>query len=124
MTSIYAATAARALATIRRKGGTVLFATTSGRVYDADTGQWTGGAPVTASGWAVQEEDDPMRISALGLSLVDPVTLLVAAFGLGIVPATNMAMTWAEVIYTVKNVEALAPDGTTPITYSVIGSRE
>jgi hypothetical protein len=123
VTSIYAATAQRALATIRKKGAPFTLTTASGRVYDPDLGTWTGGAPVVATGYAVQDEDDPMRFSALSLTLVDPVTLLAAAFGLAVVPAPNMALTWAGVIYTVKNVEAIAPDGTA-IVYTLIGSRE
>lgn len=121
--SSYVAEAASARADIAAAGAPVTFTTASGRVYDPDTGLWSGGTPVTTTGSAIQVKDDPMRFSALGLQIADPITLLVAAAGLTLVPSPNIAMTWRGVIYTVKNVEALAPNGS-PITYTVIGSRE
>lgn len=121
--SQYTAIAQRTLALIRRKGAAVTFTTVTGRVYNDTTGTWTGGDPVIATGVAVQSEDDPVRFSALNLTLVDPITLTVAAHGLSTVPAPNMALSWAGVTYTVKNVEAVAPDGVA-IIYTVIGSRE
>lgn len=121
--SAYATIAQRARATIARKGGPVTFTTTTGRVYNEDTGVWTGGAPVVASSVAVQEEDDPERFRVLGLTLNDPVTLLVAALGLALTPLPNMALGWGGAIYTVKSAEVLKPDGRTAITYRVIGDR-
>jgi hypothetical protein len=121
--STYTAVAERAAARIRKKGGPVVFTTTTGRVYDPDAGTWTGGAPVTATSHAVQDEDDPELFRALGLTLHDPVTLLVAAQGLSFRPVADMAMSWGGLIYTVKACEALKPDGVTPITYTVIGDR-
>jgi hypothetical protein len=121
--SAYTAVAQRARATIARKGGPVTLTTTTGRVYNEDTGVWTGGTPLVASSVAVQEEDDPERFRVLGLTLNDPVTLLVAAAGLTLTPAPNMALGWGGAIYTVKNCESLKPDGQTAITHTVIGDR-
>jgi len=106
MTSIYDRTAERAAKTIAKKGATV--------VFNPQTA-----TPVTGS--ALQIEDDPATMAALQLTTSNPVTLLVAASGLGIVPAAGMQFDWAGTRYVAKSVEALAPDGT-PILFTVIGA--
>ena len=123
MASIYDAVATRALATITAKGGTVTFNRASaGAVYDPATDQWTGGAATPATGKAVQITDNPLRFQALSLSTEDAITLLVAASGLGITPVPGDVFGWAGVFYSVKDAEAVAPDGV-PILWSVIGAK-
>lgn len=116
----YDAIAQRSLATIKRKGGPVTFPGGGAPVYDPATDTWSGGAASAAVGRAVQVPGDPDRMSAMGLVLVNPVTLLVAAAGLAIVPTPGGTFTWAGKTYTIKFVEPVAPDGAA-IIYTMVG---
>jgi hypothetical protein len=126
MTTKYAADAADALEMIAEAGATVTFPGavpgTPG-VYDPLTGTWSGGTGATdATGSAVQIEDDPERFQSIGLVLVNPITLLIAAKNLAITPAPGMLFLWASRMYMVKDVEAVDPAGDGAVLYTVIGS--
>lgn len=109
--SDYSAVAARALATITRKGAPVVFL--------ADT--WRGGSiAADVTGQAVEIEGDPEVLQALGLLTVRSVTLLVAASGLGLTVLPGQKFTWAGTTLTVKASEPVAPNGT-PIVWTVVG---
>lgn len=112
MATKYASEAADALTDIQDAGAPVTFPSGSPPVYDAATDTWSADTRGTASSYALQVKSDPDRLAALGLVLANPVTLLVAASGLAVTPAPGMAMTWAGLTYTIKLVEAVAPDGT------------
>lgn len=120
--SQYDAVAQRALAQITAKGAPVVFTAGTAPVYNPLTDTWSGGTLGPVQGRAVQIPDNPTRVAALSLVLIDPVTLLVAASGLKVTPLPGMPMAWAGVTYVVKDAEAVAPDGT-PILWTVIGSR-
>lgn len=122
MAGKYDAVAKRALVTIGKKGTDVTFPGTgsSGDIYDPFTETWSGTGTADASSKAVQIQGDPDRFASLSLSMVNAVTLMVAASGLAVVPTAGMAMEFAGVTYTVKDVDPVAPDGT-PIIYTVIG---
>lgn len=122
MSSIYDAVATRALGTITKKGAPVIFTAGTAPIYSPIDDTWTGGTLGPVTGQAVQIPDDPTQFAALGLVLVDPVTLMVAAKGLACTPTPGMPMLWAGVTYAVKYAEAVAPDGT-PILWTVVGSR-
>lgn len=122
----YTATASRALALMKRKGGTITFPGaipgTAG-VYDAATDTWSGGTPATdATGSAVQIEGDPDKLAALSLTLVRSVTLIVAASGLLCTPSPNMTFVWAGTTWTVRSSDPTDPSGSTPIIYEIVGS--
>ena len=120
--SIYAETAKRTLAAITKKGAVVTFpGTASPGTYNPTADSWSGAGNTDAIGRAVQVDGDPDRFAALNLVLSNPVTLLIAARGLSVTPRPGMSMTWANVTYTIKDVETVGPDGT-PILYAVIGS--
>lgn len=122
MATKYASDSADALADIKEAGGVVTFTRGGSAVYDAATDTWSGGSSAPVSGYAIQRRGDVDRFAALSLVLVDPVTLLVAAWNLTITPQPGDAMLWAGVTYTVRDVDAVAPDGTA-ILYSVTGSK-
>lgn len=132
MATKYAAEIAETYAALLENGGAVvLTAVGSGRVIDEDTGLITGGADATATGVALQLEDDPEQFRALGLTLRSAITLMIAAQGLAFAPAPTYAtgsstvpvkMTWAGNTYAVQSSEPFAPDGY-PIYYTVIGDR-
>lgn len=120
----YDAVAARSLATITKKGGTVTFRPPSTQeIYNPVDDTWSGGAPAPFAGKAVQIDSNPQRMASRGLSLVNPVTLMVAAKDLVAPPsALGMLMDWASQSYAIRDVETVAPDGATPILYIVVGS--
>lgn len=125
MASIYAADAADALADIREAGAAVTFPGaipgTAG-VYDPATDTWSAGTPATdATGYALEIEGDPDTYRALSLIQSNPVTLLIAASGLGITPRPGVVMTWAGTAYTIRLSNPTGPDGT-PILWTVVGS--
>lgn len=122
--SNYDAISARALATISKKGGAVTFHETgTASTYSASTDTWSGAVPASdVVGRAIQLEDDPKRRAARSLVLTNPLTLLVAASGLSITPMVGKTMTWNSVVYAIRDVEVLAPNGTTPILFTIVGS--
>lgn len=118
--SQYDAVAQRSLATIKRKGAKVTFPGGGPPVYDPLSDSWSGGSATSVVGSAVQVPGDPDKLAALSLVLVNPVTLLVAASGLGIVPTPGGTFTWAGKTYTIKFSEPVAPSGVA-IIYTVVG---
>ncbi len=119
--SIYAPEAESALLMITEAGGIVSFpGTATSAVYDGATDTWSGSPSSDATGRAVQIDSDPDRFRALGLTLANSVTLLIAALNLSVTPRPGMYITWAGITYSIKDVEAVAPDGV-PIMYTVIG---
>jgi hypothetical protein len=102
MTSIYDETATDALADIAEAGAPVVF------LADA----WKGGA--------IEIPGDPDVYQALSLITSNPVTLIVAAWDLGVAPSFGVAFRWAGTVYTVKLATPVAPDGT-PIIWTIIG---
>ena len=122
MSSQYAGIAARALAMIARKGAAITFLDTGTEpTYDEATDTWSGGTPAEVVGRAVQIPDDPRRFALLGLVISDPVTLIVGASGLGTTPTPGKLMAFGSRVYTIRNVEPVAPSGE-PIIYTVIGA--
>jgi hypothetical protein len=117
-----AALASRILAAITKHGGVVTFpGTNAGGSYNEVTGVWTPAAPgANATGRAIQKKDDPERFQAMGLTMANAVTLLVAAEGLTVTPAPGMAFQWAGKSYTAHAVEPMAPQGT-PLYYELTG---
>jgi hypothetical protein len=109
-----AALATRILAAITKHGGVVTFpGTTGGATYNPVTDTWSGGTPgAAATGRAIQKKDDPERFQAMGLTMANAITLLVAAEGLAVTPAPGMAFQWAGKTYTALAVEPMAPQGT------------
>lgn len=123
---IYDDDIAEAYDDIVEAGADLLFVAGGGSqpVYDPVTDEWTnpGGTTTSVGGKAVQVAGDPDRYAALNLVLVNPVTLLVAAKNLTTKPKVGMQVAWAGELYTVRDVEPTAPDGTA-IIYTVVGSQ-
>lgn len=124
--SVYDGVATRALKTITAKGAEVTFpgAAVGGTepTYDPLTDTWSGGsAGAAATGRAVQIDGDPDRLKALNLTLVNPVTLMIAAKNLGVTPVPGKSMTWAGKTYSLVDIQDVGPDGV-PIIYVVTGT--
>lgn len=123
--SDYTAVAERVLAAIERKGATVTFPGSGGTppIYDPITDTFSGGTPATdVIGNAIQLQDDPAQFATQKLTLVNPITLAIAASGLGVTPTAGMIFVWPAggTTYTCKGGEALAPAGV-PIYWTVLG---
>jgi hypothetical protein len=114
-----AATRVRRL--IERKGGTATLGTTGGQTYNPATDTFTGGAATSASVPAIETRGDADRFAALGLTLSNPVTLIIAAEAIGFAPQPGMALGWAGLTYTIRDVEPTSLDGG-PIMWKVTGS--
>jgi len=100
----------------------VTFTRSAPGTYDAATDAWTAPVTTTITGNAIQVKGDPRRYRALSLVMTEALTLLFAPTTYGETPAPGDAVTWASVVYTVRDVETNAPDGVT-ITARVIVSR-
>lgn len=112
------------LAAAQADGGVITFVGAGGTrpTYDGLHGTWSGGSSATdPTGYAIQTKGDPDRWSALGLVLINPIRLLVAALNLSIVPAPDMRIAFAGTSYTIKLAEPHGPNGT-PIYYDVSGT--
>lgn len=127
MPSQYAAFAARIADLIARKGGTVVFLvgdnTPTAPVYDPITNTWsnvTAPVPSGVVGKAIQGDSDPDRFAALGLTMVNPIVLVVAGAGLALRPMPGMPVLWDDgYVYTIKDVQSVAPDGKTVILWDI-----
>lgn len=112
MATKYASEAQDALDMITEFGAPVVF------VADA----WKGGTiAADVTGQAVEIEGDPDTLQTLNLIQRNPVTLIVAAQGLGLTVTPGLSFRWADKPYTVQLATPLAPDGT-PIVWTVVGS--
>lgn len=110
----------RVLNAITDKGQDVTFPGTGTPVYDPATDTWSGSGGSDVKGKAVQTRSDPDKLKAANLVLLNPVTLMVAGSGLGIVPEPGMSFSWSGKTYTARLVDPHGPDGT-PIYYTVTG---
>lgn len=120
MASKYEKDARDTYATLAKEGGTVTLFDVTPRTYDEDTRQWSGGDPVVATQPAMQLEDDPKRFEARNLRVTDPLTLFIAAWQIGIVPAPLKTLQWGSRVATIKDVEPLNIDGLQDISYTVV----
>lgn len=111
MTTKYATEQQDALEMITESGAAIVF------LADA----WTGGSIASdTTGQAVEIPGDPDAYRALGLVASNPVTVLVAAKGLGVTPRPGVSFRWAARVYTVTTATPLQPDGD-PILWTLIG---
>lgn len=97
--------------------------TRSTRTYDAasDTSTVT---ESTITGSAIQVRGDPERYRALGLVLSTMPTLFFAPTTYGETPQPGDVVTWPETggsVYTVRDIDPIAPDGVTIAARIVIG---
>lgn len=124
----YDAVAKRALATIKRKGSPAIFrgaGIVTEPVYDPLTGLWSDPVNVpgaTNSAPAVRIPGNPTRYATNGMTMIDSISLLVAAVPGGPVPAVGMTVEFGDPSkeYTIKWVEPTAPAGK-PIMFSIDG---
>jgi hypothetical protein len=121
VTSQYDAIAERTLAIIARKGAANAFLVVTAGVDNPSTGLPPTSTTSVVTGSAVEAPGDPDIYLSLDLVRSNPVTLYVAAKGLGVIPTPGMNMTWAGRPYTVRLATPTGPDGV-PILWTLVGS--
>ena len=119
--SQYAATHARAYATVARKGAAVTFTRTTPGTYDPATDTTSAPTITTITGSAVRVTGSPDTYRALSLIESQAPTLLFAPATYGSLPKQGDKVVWGGVTLTVKDVSPLEPDGT-PITANIVVS--
>lgn len=116
LTSAFADEHAAALEAIQEEGRPATFLRTT-RTEDPDTGQ-TVPSTSSVSGYAIRVKGDPLRFQALGIVERDVVVLLFAASTFGDEVRPGDTVRWPDTglpgsgkAYTVRDVDAVAPDG-------------
>lgn len=119
----YTDDATGALADLTDAGASVTFTQQTPGVYDAATDTFTGAATTTVTGSAIEVPGNPDVYAALELIKLETRTLLFAAsiYGNGR-PALGMFVTWNGATFTVRSVDAVAPDGK-PIISTIVVAR-
>ena len=117
----YTSENADALADVRDAGAAVTFTLGSPGTYDAAADQWTSPSTTTVAGHAIHTRGNPETYRDLGLVEAEAPTLLFVPTTFGEVPDLGYRVTWASVVYTVKQVQPLMPDGTVIMARVVVG---
>ena len=108
----YAPDHASALADVAAAGASVTFTSVTPGTYDESTDTWSGGSSSTVTGSAVRVRGNPREDEALELIQSEAPSLLFTPTTYGQLPALNASVTWNSIVYTVRSVEPVAPDGT------------
>jgi hypothetical protein len=89
----------------------ITFTRTVPGTYDAATDTWTTPTETTVTGNAVQVRGDADTYRALSLIQSQAPTLLFTPTTYGQLPLPGDQVTWAEDVYTVRDVAPIQPDG-------------
>jgi hypothetical protein len=84
--------------------------------YDAESDTFTSPTSDTVTGSAIKvraKSSEVEQYRALGLVLAETVTLFFTPDTYGDTPALGSTVEWADVTYTVRTVDTIAPDGVT-----------
>jgi len=114
----YAPQHASASRLVGRKGGAVSFTTTT-RTHGGSTGTSTA-TTATMTGYAVRVRGDARQYERLNLVESESPTLLFVPDTYGDIPELGAKVTWGGSDYTVRAVEATAPDGTAVLSRVVV----
>lgn len=107
----YATQHTSALRTVTKKGAAVTFSHVTPGAYDEATDTYSSPTSVTVPGAAIQVEGQPDTYERLGLVQSSAPTLFFVPTTLGDLPLPGYAVTWAGSSCTVRDVDAIAPDG-------------
>lgn len=111
---------ASALATVSRKGAAVTFTFKNPGTYDEATGLFSGASTTTITGSAVRVRGNPKTYDRLSLKQSEAPTLLFTPETYGSLPEMDYTVTWNSIVYTVRDVEPVAPDGTAILAKIVV----
>lgn len=117
----YAETHAGALADVADAGAAVTFSLTTPGTYDAATDTYTTPTTATVAGFAIEVAGDPDTYKALSLVRSSAPSLFFTPSTYGALPAVGYTVTWNSIVYTVRDVSPLSPDGT-PIAATIVVS--
>lgn len=116
----YAADHAGAVADVQAAGARVTFTLSSPGTYTDATDAWTSATTTTVAGYAIRVGGNPVRYAELNLRQSEAPTLLFTPSTYGSLPALGSSVTWNSLVYTVRDVQPLAPDGTAILARVVV----
>lgn len=108
----YATDHVSALADVATAGASVTFTFVSPGTYDETTDTYSGGSSSTVTGSAIRVRGDRREYEALKLVQSEAPTLFFTPTTYGQVPAIGASVTWNSVVYIVRSVDPVSPDGT------------
>jgi hypothetical protein len=111
---------ASALADLLENGSSVTFSYTTAGTYDEATDTTTGATSATVTGAAMRVKGNPLRYQALGLVQSEAPTLLFAPTTIGSTPPLGSSVTFGGVVYVVRDVDSIAPNGTAILARIVV----
>jgi hypothetical protein len=121
MTTAYAGEIADCYDAFKEAGAQVSIARANQGAYDALTDTTVPTPPAITGSYAIGVKSNPQKYAALGLEVVSPQEIKLAAQGLTFDPRVGDTFVWAGVTYTVKYADPLQPDGTA-IFWRLVGS--
>jgi hypothetical protein len=98
----------------------VTFTLVTPGTHDPSTGTWSAPTSTAMTGAAIQIADDGKMYAALGLTVIQAVTLLFAPDTEGDMPSLDAQVLWGADLYTVKAVKPLRPNGTAILSRVVV----
>lgn len=116
----YVAEHSSALLDLGDAGASVTFSHTTTGTYDPATDTTTGATVTTVTGKAIRTKGDPLKYQALNLVASEAPTLLFTPTTYGSLPSLGDTVSWGSVVYSVKDVDPVAPDGTAIIARIVV----
>jgi hypothetical protein len=102
---------ARVFALLARKGQRATFARELAGDYDPLTDTFSGASSNYVTGRAMRVTGDPTRYQALELVPSEAPTLIFAPDTVGALPSPGASIAFGGVVYTVRDVVPVAPDG-------------
>lgn len=116
----YAPDHAGALADVKAAGAAVTFTFRNPGTYDEATGLFTSAGTSSVAGYAVRVRGNPKTYDRLSLKQSEAPTLLFTPNTYGALPQMDHVVTWNSIVYTVRDVEPVAPDGSAILAKIVV----
>ena len=111
---------AGALADVAAAGASVTFTREISGTFDEATGLYSGSSTSTVTGSAVRVRGNPKTYDRLSLKQNEAPTLLFTPTTYGQLPLPDDKVTWNSIEYTVRDIDPVAPDGTTILAKIVV----
>jgi len=101
----------RMVSLVSRKGTRVTVAREATGAYDPATDTFEDSTFRYVTGLAMRIDGDPTRYETLGIKQTDAPTLVFVPDAAGTMPTPGSTLAFASVVYTVRDVDVIAPQG-------------